>query len=282
MKQLSLIPVCEIHGIEKVWVNDRQKKAGGFYRCRKCSAEAALKRYHASAGEENKKQLERRRRARAQRRQELMPASCLACGAPLEQRMAGGGQWKTKCLGCVTKSRRAATKKCREQNPDKYRDWQRKYNQLHRDDQRRWREENRERVQAWGIAYRQRRGDELRQAQRRFYEANKELFFSNNALRRAKCRESYAQLDAIDKAIIKAMYRKSRERGLAVDHIQPLFLDGGHVPWNLQLLTREQNSAKFCHPPSEREVLRGHRRYRLLRRVFERASVLGAAARTAA
>ena len=36
MEQLSLIPVCEKHGIEKVWVNDRSKRNGGFYRCREC------------------------------------------------------------------------------------------------------------------------------------------------------------------------------------------------------------------------------------------------------
>ena len=74
----------------------------------------------------------------------------------------------------------------------------------------------------------------------------------------------------MDKAIIRAIYRKSRAMGLAVDHIQPLFLGGGHVPWNMQLLTREQNSSKFCRQPVLGEVLRGERRYRLLRRVFER------------
>ena len=38
MQQLSLIPVCEEHGIEKVWIKDRHRREGGFFRCRGCNA----------------------------------------------------------------------------------------------------------------------------------------------------------------------------------------------------------------------------------------------------
>jgi Recombination endonuclease VII len=36
MEQLLLIPSCEKHGGLKVWINDRSKGNGGFYRCREC------------------------------------------------------------------------------------------------------------------------------------------------------------------------------------------------------------------------------------------------------
>lgn len=38
MTQLSLIPVCKEHGIEKVWIKDKYRREGGFYRCRACNA----------------------------------------------------------------------------------------------------------------------------------------------------------------------------------------------------------------------------------------------------
>jgi hypothetical protein len=92
-------------------------------------------------------------------------------------------------------------------------------------------------------------------------------------------------LDAIDKAIIKAMYDKRDRTGLGgglgpghynVDHVQPLSLGGVHAPWNLQILTWEENSSKKNKRPTLREVMKAERRYRLLRRVFERE--LGTAA----
>ena len=95
-------------------------------------------------------------------------------------------------------------------------------------------------------------------------------------------------LDAIDKAIIKAMYDKRDRTGLGggigpgyynVDHIQPLALGGVHAPWNLQIKSWEENQSKKASRPTLREVLRGERRYHLLRLVFlANASNLGAAA----
>ena len=44
MNQLSLIPVCEEHGIEKVWIKDKSNRNGGFYRCRECNRLRSLER----------------------------------------------------------------------------------------------------------------------------------------------------------------------------------------------------------------------------------------------
>ena len=44
MNQLLLIPVCEKHGCQKVWINDRSNRNGGFYRCRECNKEGSRRR----------------------------------------------------------------------------------------------------------------------------------------------------------------------------------------------------------------------------------------------
>lgn len=89
-------------------------------------------------------------------------------------------------------------------------------------------------------------------------------------------------LDAVDQAISVAIYDKAEAKGLTVDHIQPLMLQGEHAPWNFELLTLSDNSAKHARRPTLREVMRGERRYRLLRRIFEHAGSDGTVTRRTA
>ena len=62
-----------------------------------------------------------------------------------------------------------------------------------------------------------------------------------------RCRKLLATPPWVDFGAIEAFYREAVVRGLTVDHIVPLnnkFVCGLHVPWNLQLLTKSENSRK--------------------------------------
>ena len=116
-------------------------------------------------------------------------------------------------------------------------------------------QENRETVRAAGRAWRKRNPGVA------------------NARRRNR---KVIKLDAIDTAIRKWFYDK-RQEGQVVDHIQPLAAGGEHAPWNMQILSWEVNASKGDEIPTLREVMRGERRYRLLRRIFQNASQVGTA-----
>jgi hypothetical protein len=86
---------------------------------------------------------------------------------------------------------------------------------------------------------------------RNWVERNRGKVAAISAKRRAaklKATPPWADLDAI-----RAVYEEAAALGLEVDHIEPLqgkSVCGLHVPWNLQLLTKEANcrkSNKFEH-----------------------------------
>lgn len=80
---------------------------------------------------------------------------------------------------------------------------------------------------------------------KKYKKENKELSIEINNRRRAR------KLQACPKYVCSSdfiqIYKKSKEENMTVDHIIPLSNDricGLHVPWNLQLLTRSDNSSK--------------------------------------
>jgi hypothetical protein len=96
--------------------------------------------------------------------------------------------------------------------------------------------------------------DQIQDRQKKYYQSNKEVFFSNNAKRRAKASEATPDwLKGEHKAHMKRTYKLAslmREiTGLDyhVDHIVPLNgsdICGLHVPWNLQVLRADLNLSK--------------------------------------
>jgi hypothetical protein len=113
-------------------------------------------------------------------------------------------------------------------------------------------ERNREAV----IARAQARPDEAKRAYRKTHKINNpDLYKELVSLRRRRFRNATPKwLNQIDKIEIRLKYRLaielSRTTGIrhAVDHIIPLYGEtvcGLHVPWNLRVITQEENLKKY-------------------------------------
>lgn len=78
-------------------------------------------------------------------------------------------------------------------------------------------------------------------------EINKDYYTMKSCERRAKKQAIYANLSKERKAEVREIYRQARLQNKVVDHIHPLnhpSICGLHVPWNMQLLTFEENAQK--------------------------------------
>ena len=84
--------------------------------------------------------------------------------------------------------------------------------------------------------------------QRQYRRLHRGLVNEQNARRRKAVRRATpAWLTKRHKQEIKLLYVEAADKGLEVDHIDPLLgrtVCGLHVPWNLQLLTAEENRRK--------------------------------------
>jgi 5-methylcytosine-specific restriction endonuclease McrA len=116
------------------------------------------------------------------------------------------------------------------------------------------------------IARAQARPDQdKRQYQQRYQKANPELYKVNTSFRRRRFREATPKwLSPEQKLEIKLQYRLAIELSrrtkirYVVDHVVPLqgeTVCGLHVPWNLEVITQEQNLKKSNLLPTDEEAL---------------------------
>ena len=90
-----------------------------------------------------------------------------------------------------------------------------------------------------------------RQIQTSYRTSNLSKMASKEAYNRAKKFQATPKwLNELDHLFFLEIYDLARKRNMQVDHIIPLkgkLVSGLHVPWNLQLLSRQENRLKSNH-----------------------------------
>lgn len=139
--------------------------------------------------------------------------------------------------------RNAYAKQYRKDNPEKIKELAKS-----------WAEQNPEKIKGYAVKAAKAWNERNPDYHSNFYKANKERYVAARARRRA-AQESATPtwLTAIDKAMIQEMYDISEARYIQtgikhhVDHIVPINgkgVAGMHVPWNLQVITAQENLSK--------------------------------------
>lgn len=176
---------------------------------------------------------------------------CEMCAMPFipvgrRQRFCGSSVQRT---GCSYKRRRITADKWRVENPEHYK-------RLIDD----WVKRNPDIVRGYGLKYYHANKESRAEYARRWRENNpkrhKELYAewakaNTDKIRVKDAKRRAAKLKATpewaDQAQIKEIYTAATRSGMEVDHIVPLkhpLVCGLHVPWNLQLLSKPENSRK--------------------------------------
>ena len=117
---------------------------------------------------------------------------------------------------------------------------------------RKWREANpgkiSEQSRRWAEKHPEKRRACNRNGYRKHYDKNPEYYAAKTDRRRRGMREW--PCSEVEKLMIKYRYedarRLSQETGVKheVDHVWPLSKGGPHLPWNLQILTKDENREK--------------------------------------
>jgi 5-methylcytosine-specific restriction endonuclease McrA len=108
--------------------------------------------------------------------------------------------------------------------------------------------ENKERFAAKTKRWQEANPGRRKEIYQKWFDSNPGKINAKTARRRAaKLQATPPWLTAEQKAEIEVLYIKAKQLGMHVDHIMPLKgknFSGLHVPWNLQLLTPEENFKK--------------------------------------
>lgn len=232
-------------------MKQKAKRAASYAKYRAANrnkiAAAALARYHASP-----RTAEQRAAACARARAWYLanPERAKANrakwrAANLEKAAALHRKWKAK----NPDKKAANNRKWAAENPDKAAASVRKYKAA-----------NRAKIRAAERAYYAANRDKRAVYFREYYAANVEKLTARVRAYHAKNPGAHSALIArrraeryqatppwVNMSAIKAIYAEAAAKGLTVDHIVPLkgrTVSGLHVPWNLQLLTKSENSKK--------------------------------------
>jgi len=130
------------------------------------------------------------------------------------------------------------------------RNWAKRNPNAMRASVRKWRRKN---GKGYYAVWNENNRDRLSEYSKKYRKANLETFAAKTALRRArKLQATPPWLNDAHRAEIAKFYEGARFLGLHVDHrwaLRGKRWSGLHVPWNLRLMTRENNVAKGNRAP---------------------------------